>query len=327
MEIDDLIYGKFKIKEQVIIDLLNAPEFKRLRKISMGGFYPAYSELQPINNNRYNHSVGVFLLLRKYNAGLEEQLAGLLHDVSHSAFSHAIDYIDENPEVHKQQKNQDNYHEEFIKNSGIPNILKKHRFNLDNILNDKLFTLKENELPDICADRIDYTLREGFVVTKSINEEQKKEILSGLINYNHKFIFNNIKSARIFADLLWQLNETNWSGRRTAIMFAFNGLMLRYAINQDYITKLDLFKMTDDEVIERLKQTKDDKIIRILRILELKQEQITRDLLKDICPTVCKSRKVDPYILQDRKMQRLSDLDVKFAEKIKDTPEYKTYFS
>lgn len=327
MQINDLVYGNFEIKEPVIIELLNTPEFKRLKKISMGGYYPAYYELQPINNNRYNHSVGVFLLLRKYNAGLEEQIAGLLHDVSHSAFSHAIDYIDDNPEAHKTQKNQDDYHEEFIRNSDIPSILKKHHFNLDNILDDKDFSLKENELPDICADRLDYTLREGFVVTKSINEAARDKILSGLINHNHQFAFNNIESARVFADLFWQLNETNWCGRRTAIMFAFNGLLLRYSINQGYITKLDLFKMTDDEVIERLRKTNDTKLLHIFNILNLKQEQIDNELLAGISQVVCKNRKVDPYVFGNNRLIRLSEVDLEFAAKIKDTPEYKTYFS
>jgi len=49
---------------------------------------------------RFDHSVGVMLLIRKLGAGsspasalLKEQVAALLHDVSHTAFSHVIDYV------------------------------------------------------------------------------------------------------------------------------------------------------------------------------------------------------------------------------------------
>ena len=46
---------------------------------------------QPIT--RYEHSVGVMLLARRVGGGLREQVAALLHDVSHTAFSHVIDHV------------------------------------------------------------------------------------------------------------------------------------------------------------------------------------------------------------------------------------------
>jgi HD superfamily phosphohydrolase len=36
------------------------------------------------------------LLVRRLGASLEEQIAALLHDVSHTAFSHVIDSVDHN---------------------------------------------------------------------------------------------------------------------------------------------------------------------------------------------------------------------------------------
>lgn len=41
----------------------------------------------------YDHSMGVFVILRARGAPLEEQIAGLLHDVSHTAFSHVGDWV------------------------------------------------------------------------------------------------------------------------------------------------------------------------------------------------------------------------------------------
>ena len=36
------------------------------------------------------------LLIKKLGGSVEEQIAGLLHDVSHTAFSHVIDYVFDN---------------------------------------------------------------------------------------------------------------------------------------------------------------------------------------------------------------------------------------
>ena len=41
----------------------------------------------------FEHSLGVYLLLRRLGADRREQVAGLLHDISHTAFSHAVDFL------------------------------------------------------------------------------------------------------------------------------------------------------------------------------------------------------------------------------------------
>lgn len=94
------IYGVYKI-EQVLEDLINSKPVQRLRGGHQGG--ASYLVNPKWNVTRYEHSVGVMLLIRKLGGSLEEQIAGLLHDVSHTAFSHVVDFaLDQKAE---------NYHE------------------------------------------------------------------------------------------------------------------------------------------------------------------------------------------------------------------------
>ncbi|WP_236671967.1 HD domain-containing protein [Enterococcus sp. BWB1-3] len=116
MKISDELYGEYELKDQVLIDLIQSKELQRLKEIHMAG--PAYL-LNPVwNETRYEHSIGVMLLIKKLGGSLEEQIAGLLHDVSHTAFSHLIDFV--------LDKKEENFHEEikldFISKSSIPNI-------------------------------------------------------------------------------------------------------------------------------------------------------------------------------------------------------------
>ncbi len=69
------------------------------------------------------------LLIKLLGGSIKEQIAGLLHDVSHTAFSHVIDFALENIN--------ENYHEEIfyevIENSQIPSILSKHGYDYKEI--------------------------------------------------------------------------------------------------------------------------------------------------------------------------------------------------
>jgi len=79
MLIKDKIFGKVKINEPVLLELLKSPPILRLKSISQFGVPDKYYHIK--NFNRYEHSMGVMILLRKLGATPEEQIAGLLHDV------------------------------------------------------------------------------------------------------------------------------------------------------------------------------------------------------------------------------------------------------
>jgi hypothetical protein len=86
MILKDPLYGSFKIKEKVLLDLLKSQPVQRLKGVSQQGFPKRETKTDFPIFTRYEHSVGVMLLLRRLNASVEEQVAGLIHDVSHTAF-------------------------------------------------------------------------------------------------------------------------------------------------------------------------------------------------------------------------------------------------
>ena len=207
------IYGKFKIENPLALELIKSPSLQRLKDIDQVGFLPVFEKIlsQKIKKlTRFEHSLGVFILLRKFKASFEEQIAGLLHDVSHGVFSHAIDYVvDEGSE--KDQSFQDKILKSFIKNSEIPSIFKKYNLNLDYILEKENFPLLEKDLPDLCADRIDYSLRSA-VCNGVISKKEVKYFLKNLSVYNNLWVFKNFQSAKKYAKLFYFLNKVYYSG-------------------------------------------------------------------------------------------------------------------
>ena len=149
----DRVYGKTEISEPLVLELIKTPAIQRLKGIEQAGYFGPYYPNSVFS--RFEHSLGVFILLKKYKASFEEQIAGLIHDVSHATFSHCIDYVlDEGSE--KEHNHQDNIFVDFVKKTNIPSILKKYKMDVNYILDEHNFPLKERLLPDLCADRIDY---------------------------------------------------------------------------------------------------------------------------------------------------------------------------
>ncbi len=91
MIIKDRVYGIFKVTSPVILELIKSPSLLRLKKIAQYGVPDKYYHLR--GYSRYEHSLGVMLLLKKLGASEKEQIAGLLHDISHTAFSHLVDWV------------------------------------------------------------------------------------------------------------------------------------------------------------------------------------------------------------------------------------------
>lgn len=152
--INDIFHGKTELPG-IFDDLMNSNAVKRLGRIHQSG---AIFLVNPdIRHTRLEHSIGVMLLIRKLGGSELEQIAGLLHDISHTAFSHVGDYVFGNTE--------ENYHEQVfeqvLKTSDIPEILSWHGYHIDQILNGS-FSILEQDLPGLCADRIDYTLRDSY---------------------------------------------------------------------------------------------------------------------------------------------------------------------
>jgi len=319
----DRIYGKIDITELVILDLINSPSIQRLKGIDQAGYSEPWFPGTP--RTRFEHSVGVYILLKKYGASLEEQIAGLIHDVSHSAFSHCIDYVLGTKESGKKHDHQDNLFKKFVKKSEIPTILKKHGFNLNYLLEEKNFPLKETELPDICADRIDYSLRDSYAFSK-INKKELQYFFDNLTTENYRWVFKNFESAKKFADLFFEMNEEYYAGMPTAVMFATVSEYLKYSLKRKYIVEEDLYK-TDNFVLSKIeKHLVANKKLRLLFDRMNNKIKFKNNPRKYNVNIFCKSRMVDPLCSYQGKINRVSEIDKNYLSLLKKYSQPKEYF-
>jgi HD superfamily phosphohydrolase len=324
----DRVYGEFEITEPVILELIDSAPLQRLKEIDQAGYQPLWlkpdAETGEYDNSRFTHSIGVYFLLRKYGAPLEEQIAGLIHDVSHSAFSHCIDYVlDSGSE--KEHNHQDNIFDSYVRKTEIPEIIKKNGFDLEYILDDKNFPLKEKNLPDLCAEIIDYSLRTA-VIFSELDDENKKYLLDNLTTEKNQWVFKDFESAKKYAELFLKLNTDYYAGLASAIMFRTVGDCLRYALQKEYISKDDLYT-TDKLVIKKIEGflNKDERLKLLFDRMNNKVKIINDPDNYDVS-VFCKSRVVNPLFKQGQEVKRASEADPNWNNVIKQESKPKQYF-
>lgn len=320
MKYTDRVYGDFEIDEPVVLELINSKTFQRLKEIDQAGYFEPH--FPGTAHSRFEHSIGVYLLLKMYGAPIEEQIAGLIHDVSHSAFSHCIDYVlDAGSE--KEHNHQDNVFDEFVKKSEIPEILKKFNLGLEYILDDKNFPLKENDLPDLCADRIDYSLRTATVFGVIENGEY---FIDNLLAENGKWIFKNFEGAEKYAELFLKLNTDYYAGLLSAVMFRTVGDYLRYALSKNYISETDLYT-TDKIVLKKIEPyIKTDSQLSLLFDRMNNKIGFRNDPNDYNGKVFCKSRVVNPLCWHEGRIKRVLDVKPSWNDIIGRESKPKEYF-
>lgn len=174
----DPVHRYVHINDQLIWDLINTPEFQRLRRIRQLG--TSYVTFHGAEHSRFNHSLGVYEVMRRIVEKLvarpswpevmttwneEERLlclsAALLHDVGHGPFSHGFEKV----------FNSD--HEEWTRaillgDTHIHHVLSQVSDGFAQKVSKVIAKTYENKLvvslisSQIDADRMDYLLRDAY---------------------------------------------------------------------------------------------------------------------------------------------------------------------
>lgn len=298
--VKDEIYGNFTL-EPVLIDLINSKAIQRLKNIHQGG--ATFLINDKYNVTRFEHSIGVMLLVNSLGGSLEEQIAALLHDVSHTAFSHVIDYVFDN----RNEDYHENIFDKIIENSDIPDILRKYNMNYKKIMNGNNFIL-EASLPKLCADRIDYTLRD-MINTNIISLNEAHMFLKSLVIHNETICINNLEMAKWFTNIYYK--EVIDYFLEPLSVFANDSIVkiIKEALDENIID-YNSFLLDDYSLLNIIKNSKlKDKLLNINPSVALVHDEVNFDIhMKN------KVRVIDPNVLINGEIFKASDLSNNIKE-------------
>lgn len=313
----ETIYGRFQVSEPVILELLESKALCRLKDVHQYGV-DHYIHKTKLPYSRYTHSVGVFALLRKYGAPLLEQIAGLLHDVSHTVFSHVGDHVlaqlnkrslDQNNEAY-----QDNKHEWLLAQTDIPGILATYDMSLTEVNHTKdEFVMLKTPYPDICADRLEYVLYGGYI-EGLLEQKDIDNILHHLHCNKNQWYFDDAHIARTFAEVSIYLCEHIFASAWNIGSYDFAAQALLRAVDIELLSMHDIHFGRDDATFAHL-QTSDDIIIKhtLTKLLNAKNLYTPSDENKYDLTYTAKFRGIDPWVQTEDGLKRLTACDVDFA--------------
>lgn len=306
------VYGNdIIITEPVLIELLQSDAINRLHTINQYGIMKFVKPEE--HYTRYQHSVAVLYLLRRYGASLAEQVMGLLHDVSHTAFSHVADFLFDS--VQNKYSYQDIIFEWYVEHTDLKDILERYNMAwITDITTRDQFKMLKNDMSKLCVDRLEYNLYGGYL-EGLLTKDDTTWILDSLQYHDGFFVFTDYQAAELFADTALNLSQNIWCADWNCYIYSETARLLKYALDTNLITENDLIFSDDATIWHTLTHAAtSDEIIQHLidRILHYKTGFTLGTL--DTCDYITqgKFRWIDPLIMTKNGAKLLSSMNTAF---------------
>ncbi|HET6445027.1 MAG TPA: HD domain-containing protein [candidate division Zixibacteria bacterium] len=307
MNYDDEVYGRVSIEDPVILELMSSDAILRLKGVLQHGITGLIGITR--ETTRFEHSVGTMLLVQIMGGSIEEQIAALMHDVSHTAFSHVIDYVFHG---HEEQNYHDAVKEAYISSTNLPSTLAKLGYDWRGFLDEDRFPLLEQPAPALCADRIDYFLRDALGLNIA-SAEKVAWALSHLKVSSNRIVVDDIEAARWFGYTYIETDQTSWANFREVALYELTAMAIRRGLELGEIQESD-FWGTDRDLWKKL-QGIDDQTLQGCLGYVTKTTQFAWDELDSDFVVSTKIRTIDPHVEISGEVMSLSSVDSDFDSK------------
>ncbi len=298
-------------------EYIETPAMLRLDGISMmpGCDYTKILNIKHFNS-RLKHSIGVALIIWNFTKDKKQTLSGLFHDISTPAFSHILDFI--HGDYLKQESTED-LTKYMIQNSKeIMSLLSRDKIKVEEVCDYHLYPIADNDTPMLSADRLEYTFSDGLQLEGIFNLEKINRIyknLEILKNENNEIElgFKNLEFAEEFvytSNKLWQIIS---GGNEFNIIMQFWTDYLKKLAQEKYITEEDLYKMSEKEIIDKIKKQENKQMVEIFNKFEqtTKIGRSNENIENKYCISIKgKKRFINPLVSLDNKSQRVTEVSM-----------------
>ncbi len=171
MRLWDIYHGE---TPRFLRDMAASPELRRLEDVGMncGCEYTSFPRFKDMGGySRYDHSVGVALIVWHFTMDPAQTAAGLFHDIATPVFAHVVDFLRGDYLV--QETTEGGTLECIQSSPALMSALEELGVSPEETADYHRFPLADNDTPRLSADRLEYTL--GNLVNFRLSDRETVE--------------------------------------------------------------------------------------------------------------------------------------------------------
>ena len=313
-----------------LCDYINTPEMQKQAGISVscGTIYSKmYNQMW---YSSLDHSVAVALIIWNFTKDKKQTLSGLFHDIATPVFKHTIDFM--NKDYEKQESTEELTTEIISESKEIMNLLNRDGIKVEEIADYHIYPIADNDTPMLSSDRLEYTLSNGLGATEKLwGLNEIEEIYKNIeIQKNEEEVQElGFKDMRIAEKFVHTMSKLSILYRRDKTVFSMQLLadIMKKMSENNIISVNDLYKLLENEIIEKIEKCNDENITKIFNIWKNATEVKTSETLPQnryfVSIEKVKVRYINPLVRNNNKFERIYDISKNAKEYIDETFKFK----
>lgn len=204
--------------------------------------------------SRLDHSVGVALIIWNFTKDKTQTIAGLLHDVSTTVFSHVSDF--RKGDALTQTSTEEPTTKMILSDSALCKLLESDGIEPKDVVDYHIYPIADNEIPSLSADRLEYMYPSGLALDGSWTFEEIAKTYNDLIilkNEENKeeLGFKTIEMAELYCKKFCMIGHILQLNENKLCLQLLSQIMSK-AVELDVLQEKDFMTLSESKIIEKI---------------------------------------------------------------------------
>lgn len=204
--------------------------------------------------SRLDHSVGVALIIWNFTKDKTQTIAGLLHDVSTTVFSHVSDF--RKGDALTQTSTEEPTTKMILSDSALCKLLKSDGIEPKDVVDYHIYPIADNEIPSLSADRLEYMYPSGVALDGSWTFEEIAKTYNDLIilkNEENKeeLGFKTIEMAELYCKKFCMIGHILQLNENKLCLQLLSQIMSK-AVELKVLQEEDFMTLSEAKIIEKI---------------------------------------------------------------------------
>ena len=204
--------------------------------------------------SRLDHSVGVALIIWNFTKDKTQTIAGLLHDVSTTVFSHVSDF--RKGDALTQTSTEEPTTKMILSDSALCKLLESDGIEPKDVVDYHIYPIADNEIPSLSADRLEYMYPSGVALDGSWTFEEIAKTYNDLIilkNEENKeeLGFKTIEMAELYCKKFCMIGHILQLNENKLCLQLLSQIMSK-AVELDVLQEEDFMTLSESKIIEKI---------------------------------------------------------------------------